>query len=171
MSTVKHIIFDLDDTLLDTSQLLIPIRDTPEFFTRIEQPLPLISGAIENLRYLKKRYRLHLLTQGRPSIQEIKISSLNIQPFFESIHIADPTQNQTKNEYFEKFSERFSALSKEVMSIGNRKSTDLGPAKERGFYTCWFAYGEHVSEEIGNTNEKPDFIVFNHFEMIKKCQL
>jgi putative hydrolase of the HAD superfamily len=171
MSTVKHLIFDLDDTLLDTTQLLLPIKDTPEFFKRIAEPLPLMPGALENLKYLKNRYKLHLLTQGNPQLQEIKIRSLNISSFFDSIWIADPKKNQGKKEYFASFCEAHSALAKEVMSIGNRKSTDIGPAKEMGFYTCWFAYGEHSSEEISNPNEKPDFIILNHFEMIKTCRL
>ena len=171
MSTVKHLIFDLDDTLLDTTGLLIPIKDTPEFFKKIESELPLMPGALQNLMQLKSKYHLHLLTQGRPHLQAIKLKSLAIEPFFETVTIIDPAQQQSKADYFKKFKESCGCQPDQVISIGNRKSTDLGPAKEVGFKTCWFAYGEHVSEPEMNFSEKPDFIIYNHFEMIKVCQL
>ena len=157
MSTIKHLIFDLDDTLLDTTGLLIPLKDTPNFLSRISEPLPLMPGAWENLQYLKSKYRLYLLTQGQKELQKIKIKSLGIESLFHSIDIMDPHLNQTKRQYFESFTERFGALAQEVMSIGNRRSTDIGPAKEMGFVTCWFAYGEHQDEEIKNPNEKTNF--------------
>lgn len=166
-----HLIFDLDDTLLDTSGLLIPIKDTPEFEKRIQEPLPLLPGASENLRYLSSKYQLHLLTQGRPHFQNQKITSLGISHFFKSITICDPTKGQNKFDYFSKFLQQYPALPTQVMSIGNRRSTDLGPAKAQGYWTCWFAYGEHQDEPIQSPSEKPDFIISHHFEMIKKCQL
>lgn len=171
MSIVKHLIFDLDDTLLDTTKLLIPIKDSPEFLNRIKSPLPLMPGARENLEYLFSKYTLHLLTQGRPQLQKQKIQSLEIEAFFSSITIVDPNQHENKPEYFRTFCALHPTQPSLVMSIGNRKLTDLGPAKEVGFKTCWFAYGEHIDEESTSPFEKPDFIISNHFEMIKTCQL
>jgi FMN phosphatase YigB (HAD superfamily) len=170
-NSLKHLIFDLDDTLLDTTQLLIPYRDSPLFLKKIQEPLPLMEGALDNLKSLQKKYTLHLLTQGRPPLQEKKIQSLSISSFFKTITIVNPFLEETKKDFFQKFCSLHYCQPQEVMSIGNRKSTDLGPAKECGFTTCWFAYGEHLNEPITQECEKPDFIIYHHFEMIKECQL
>jgi len=170
MSSIRYIIFDLDDTLLDTSQLLIPIRQTEHFFDRIQQPLPLMPGASENLQYLSSKYNLYLLTQGQRQIQEQKITSLQIRQYFKSVDIVDGP-DQTKTDYFAIFCEKLKCRPNEVLSVGNRRSTDIGPAKNQGFWTCWFAYGEHLTEPIQSPNEKPDFIIHDHFEMIIKCRL
>ena len=168
----EHLIFDLDDTLLDTSGLLIPIKDTPYFIERLSLKLPLLPGAEDNLNYLKTKYTLHLLTQGRPELQQMKIESLGIAHLFTAICIIDPQKNEQKSDFFSRFLQHQPQVNPQsVLSIGNRKSTDLGPAKRQGFRTCWFAYGEHQNEPVQSPEEIPDFIVTHHFEMIKVCQL
>lgn len=169
---IRHIIFDLDDTLIDTTGLLIPIKDSPLFLKTLSNPLPLLPGAYDNLTYLKnKNYQLHLLTQGRPHLQKLKIQNTNIEPFFASWTICDPSLQQTKAQYFNHFLHTVHAHPNQIMSIGNRRSTDLEPAKKLGYQTCWFAYGEHIDEIVTSPFAKPDFIIHNHFEMIKVCKL
>lgn len=167
---VKAIVFDLDDTLLDTTGLLIPIANTPEFEARIQQPLPLLPGALENLTYLQERYRLFLLTQGRTRFQQMKVQSLRIENFFEQIEIVDPQSGQQKSSVFEKWSKTYFA-GQVFLSIGNRKSTDLRPAKKLGGQTCWFRFGEHENEPEEDAADKPDFVVQSHFELIAECGL
>lgn len=169
---IKHIIFDLDDTLIDTTGLLIPIKDTPQFLEVLSQPIDLLPGATENLIFLKnKNYHLHLLTQGRPHLQTLKVKNSHIESFFETITICDPSLNQTKAHFFRDFITTTHPLAHEILSIGNRQSTDLIPAKLLGCQTCWFAYGEHIDEVTTSPFEKPDFIISSHFEMIKVCNL
>lgn len=169
---IKHIIFDLDDTLIDTTGLLIPIKDTPQFLEVLSQPIPLLAGAADNLKYLKnKNYHLHLLTQGRPPLQNLKIKNSYVNTYFESLTICDPTLDQTKAHYFSQFLQNTHPNASEILSVGNRQSTDLVPAKQLGFQTCWFAYGEHIDEILTSPFEKPDFIIQNHFEMITVCKL
>ena len=55
---IQLIVFDLDDTLLDTWRLLIPIARTQAFEDRIKQELPLMPGALENLKALSGKYKL-----------------------------------------------------------------------------------------------------------------
>ncbi|MCS6837427.1 MAG: HAD family hydrolase [Bdellovibrionaceae bacterium] len=172
MGYFKHIIFDLDDTLLDTSQILIPIRsDEAQFWKRLQEPLPLLPGALDNLNYLKRKYILHLLTQGKKKYQEQKIRSMNISEFFSQITIIETEQSQTKEDFFATFCDKYQIPPHQVLSVGNRLSTDLGPAKKYGMMTCWFCYGEGQDEEAQNYYEKPDFIIRHHYEMIKKCRL
>ena len=93
---IKAIVFDLDDTLLDTTTLLIPIARTPAFYERIRKPLPLMEGSRQNLDYLVKKYPLFLLTMGDLESQKAKIKSLGIENYFQDLFFVDPNQTETK---------------------------------------------------------------------------
>ena len=167
----KLIIFDLDDTLLDTTGLLIPIARTPAFEARILQPLPLMPWAEENLEYLKKRYDLILLTQGRSEAQAQKVKSLGIGHFFKQQYIANPEEQKPKSYYFSEIVQSLQSPPDSVLSIGNRRSTDIRAAKKYGAKTCLFKYGKHQHEEVQCPEDIPDFEVFSHQELISTCQL
>lgn len=171
MKKIKLIVFDLDDTLLDTTQLLIPIARTPAFEERIRQPLPLMPGALENLEYLKDRYILALLTQGRIDAQMQKVKSLGIGHYFKEQYFADPAQNHTKGLFFAKVIQHFNLHPEEALSIGNRRKTDIREAKRVGTQTCLFNYGEHIDEVAEVPEDVPDFEVQNHQELIDVCRL
>ena len=167
----KLIIFDLDDTLLDTTGILIPIARTPAFEERIRQPLPLLPGALENLQILSKKYDLVLLTQGRTDAQKLKVSSLGISPFFKDQFFADPIRNENKTHWFLKIRDRWNISSHEMLSIGNRLTTDIREAKKMGAQTCLFKYGEHQNEVMELPEDRPDFEVDNHQDLIRICHL
>ncbi len=169
MTKIDIIVFDLDDTLLDTSRLLLPISNTPEFEKKISEKLPLMEGAQSNLDYLFKKYRLVLLTQGKREIQFAKIQSLGISNFFYKILFADLALNEKKEDYFRQISEWVQPGSR-FLSIGNRISTDLIPAKRFQALTCHFRYGEHLEEKV-QSEQASDFVINNHKELILKCNL
>lgn len=168
---IKIIVFDLDDTLLDTTNILIPIARTPEFEKRIREPLPLLEGALENLEYLKNKYTLALLTQGRIDAQMQKVQSLGIGHYFQEQFFADPLQHHTKGAFFSQIIETFQVKPNEVLSIGNRRATDIREAKKVGAQTCLFMYGEHLQEPAEVPEDIPDFQVQSHAELIDVCQL
>jgi len=169
--TLKLIVFDLDDTLLDTTELLIPIARTPAFEARILQPLPLMPLAIENLEYLKTRYTLVLLTQGRIDAQMQKVKSLNIGSYFKEQFFADPTQAKPKSLFFGRILLDFEVHPSQALSIGNRRSTDIREAKKIGYKTCLFKYGEHQNEGIEVPEDQPDYEVSSHKDLISVCHL
>ncbi len=171
MSGIKLIVFDLDDTLLDTTTLLIPIARTQAFEDRIRQPLPLMADALANLQYLKDRYILTLLTQGRIDAQMQKVKSLGIGSFFKEQFFADPTQAKPKGLFFQQIVSDFEVHPEQALSIGNRRSTDIREAKKIGYKTCLFKYGEHQNEGIDVPEDKPDFEVHSHKELITTCRL
>lgn len=167
---IKYIFFDLDDTLLDTSHLLIPIAGTEKYYEQIKQSLPLMANSELTLNYLKNNHELFLITQGDPEIQQQKIKSLEIAKFFKEIVIVNPKLNETKLMAFSRLREKYQMKPFEFLSIGNRKSTDLRFAKMLGGYTCLFHHGEHMNEEIIIPEDQPDFIVNNHQELLNLCQ-
>ncbi len=163
---LKAIIFDLDDTLLDTTQLLIPIRHSPLFLQTISMPLPLMEGAAQTLQALSQKFNLYLLTQGKPEYQSLKVKNTGIEYFFNKIYFVNPELSQTKEEFFLKIMTENDLQANYVMSIGNRTLTDIGPAKKIGLKTCWFAYGEHLNEAPLSDFEKADHVVYNHSQLL-----
>ena len=168
---IKALIWDLDDTLLDTTRLLIPIARTPAFEKRIREPLPLMPGAAENLQILSAKYLCFLLTFGRVDAQKQKLESMKIQSFFRTCYFVDPQRNESKGQYFKQIPLDWNLKPEEVLSIGNRRSTDIGEAKDQKLVTCHFRYGEHQDEPILRPEDKADFEVHEHRELIKICHL
>lgn len=156
------IVFDLDDTLLDTTQHLIPIRNSPLFEQRLSQPLPLLPGALESLKYFQNKGRMFLLTQGRKDYQQLKIETLGISKYFEQIFICEPDKGESKALIFKKLY-RLLKTDTISISIGNRPETDLFPAQDIGFKTVWFKYGEGSDTKLDV--QKPDFTVTNHKQL------
>jgi FMN phosphatase YigB (HAD superfamily) len=133
--------------------------------------LPMLDGALENLKYLSTRYTLVLLTQGNPQVQSQKIGSLSIRVFFKKIYICDSNKGETKAQYFKQILKDFSLPAEQCLSIGNRRSTDIRFAKQLGYKTCLHIYGEHSQEAAMLVEDKADFEFSNHQELTKICQL
>lgn len=167
----QALIFDLDDTLLDTSRLLIPIARTPEYERRILEPLPLMEGARENLQLLSQKYHLSLVTLGNPRVQMSKIQSLGVADFFRLIEIVDTALDPSKTKAFRHISEMTGIGPAHVLSIGNRRSTDIRAAKVLGMRGCLFRHGEHQHEVPEGPDDIPDFEVAHHRDLIRVCNL
>ena len=169
--TITSIAFDLDDTLLDTSRILIPVAGTPEFESLIGKPLPLMPGAKDNLESLKNKYRLFLVTQGDQKVQNQKIASLGIESYFREIYVAKAVPADAKRECFSKIFSTHHLLPQQMLAIGNRRSSEIRQAKKLGAWTCLMHHGEHINEPIEEPEDIPDFEIFNHQQLIKICQL
>lgn len=223
----KSLAFDLDDTLLDTSGLLVPMASRraceamlaaglrctldecmqaraelatelshTEIFTRIvnrfgtnqqgkavhdaleefynpqvPESLPLMAGALENLKTLKSNYKLFLVTVGSIPSQEKKIKALNIAPFFDGIYILNGFLGEKKDSAFRDIVRKQGHDPKHLLSIGNRLSSEIRDGKRIGADTCYFAYGEHVGEKPQYPEDYPDFTVSHHKDLIATCGL
>ena len=227
MQKYKSLAFDLDDTLLDTSGLLVPmaakksceamiaaglqcelkdclqmrqelaanlshteiftqianrfgtnqkgkaIHDALEKFYNPEFPetLPLMSGAIDNLQKLGQSYNLFLVTMGAPEAQMRKIKALNIEKHFKKIYILNGFIGERKESAFLDIIKNMQHRPNELLSIGNRLSSEIRDGKKVGADTCYFAYGEHVGETPRCPEDHPDFTITQHKDLIPQCGL
>ncbi len=227
MKKYKAIAFDLDDTLLDTTNLLVPMASRnaclamiaeglqcdveichqmrqdlsnqmshPEIFEKIvktfgcknektaiakaiqtfyspEIPLrlPLMSGAEQNLQSLQGHYKLFLVTMGNFKTQQKKIQSLGISKYFKEAFIVDGLKGERKEMAFKKILQQENIRPDELLSIGNRLSSEIRDGKKCGAETCHFSYGEHEGETPQTSFDHPDFTITEHKELIKTCAL
>ncbi len=227
--TFAHLVFDLDDTLLDTYGQLLPkasqeacekmiqvglatdlrsclmardeIAQTPgrrhlfesivqrfgttgtsadevadagfkAFYDRkVETTISLFPGLRETLHDLRNKYGLHLVTAGHPETQEAKLQILKMRELFDSMTIVNTFANETKRQAFEKIAARTEKPAARHLSIGNRLDTDIAPAKEIGWTTCWVRYGEYAKSTPLSPTEKPDFTISKITELIRACRL
>lgn len=227
MSSIKCIAFDLDDTLLDTSGILVPEASRracqaminyglecelqqcldlrgqltidhshTEIFpiiaeryscTQPEQAiaaairefynpeipdfLPPLPGVIENLEYLSTKYQLFVVTMGNQATQLKKVNALKISHYFEKIYVVDSLQQQKKRKAFEDIIASHNIQPEELLSIGNRISSEIRDANVLGAKSCHFYFGEHRDEPFGTPFDKPHFIIKNHRELRSTCNL
>jgi protein MpaA len=162
---IDYIVLDLDDTLLNTSELLLPIKEHRDYLNYIAKKLPLMAEALNNLVYLRSKFELILLTYGDEKIQKQKIKSLAIEKYFSRIEICPNDSFLGKEDFFKSLSDR------SFMSIGNRIKTDLAPAKEFGGWTCLFSHGEHEKENELQPKAIVDYKIKSHLDLIQECSL
>lgn len=227
MTRYKSIAFDLDDTLLDTSGLLVPeaskqaceamiaaglqcsleeclrlrremaanhshtdiftrianqfgatqkgkaIHDALERFYNPQVPstLPLLPGSLENILNLKSKYNLFLVTMGAHETQSRKIKALGIAEHFQKIYILNGFIGERKESAFRDLVQISGHRPEQMLSIGNRLSSEIRDGKKIGADTCYFAYGEHLGEEPQLPEDHPDFTITHHKELISTCGL
>lgn len=227
MLQFKSLAFDLDDTLLDTTQLLIPnaveracqamlaaglrcslqeclkmrsemaadhshteifttiarhfganqqakaVQDAlAEFYNpQIAAQLPLMPGALENIEKLKLNYSLYLVTMGTSEGQTKKIKSLDIEKYFKKIFILNSFSGEKKETAFREILGLENHPPHQLLSIGNRLSSEIRDGKRVGARTCYFAHGEHLGEKPRFPEDHPDFTIHHHRELIQTCGL
>ncbi len=227
----RCLVFDLDDTLLDTWHLLVPraaqsvcsamvtaglnctvsecldereqylhrqprgnaythlvqtfglrpeapskdelVRLGQQAYHQFEVPedLKLIEGVATMLAHLRPRYHLHLVTSGRPDIQQKKMATLNLANQFERIWIVNPYQGQTKQNAFIQILQTEKCAPQELLCIGNRLDLEIKEAKQLGCKTCYVQYGEYASDRPSASDEQPDFQLMHITDLITICQL
>ncbi len=223
----RSIAFDLDDTLLDTSGLLVPaaarracqaminagvpcdlstcleirqemaadhshtdifktiahrfgaqqnlsaIESALEAFYNPEIPttLPLLPGSLANIEKLKTSYQLYLVTMGSEKAQREKIKALNIERHFKKIYILNGFKGEKKEQAFLEILRIEGHSSHQLLSIGNRLSSEIRDGKRVGADTCYFAYGEHLGETPQFPEDNPDYTISHHKDLIITCGL
>lgn len=217
----KAIIFDLDDTLLNTSEYILPQAElescqaminaglkadlqsllslrkklhfekpevpviplmveklevpdelaskviaagnTAFYHREIKEPLVLYNGAQDLLEELCQDVKLFLVTAGDKKTQMQKVEGLYLEEYFEKIYVVDPLKAGQKFYSFSEIQDAYDLMSDKILSVGNRISSDLSPAKRLNWRTCWIKQGEYNS--VGELSKDVDF-TFNSIDQL-----
>lgn len=118
--------------------LAAALRDTYE--RNLSQGHWFMPGAEAMLEELKGKYRLFLCSNGTPVVQEGRLKSSGIGPYFEKVFISEVIgYNKPAREYFERcFAEIPGLELSRCIIIGDSLSSDIQGGINAGIRSCWF---------------------------------
>jgi len=151
----KLCIFDLDDTLYDTSNRLD--RVTPNFET-----MKLYPGALEVLS--DASVPKILVTYGNTDLQNKKIETLGVRSFFKEILIC-PTVAEKLNLFKEIIKKSNIQNPEEVAVIGDRRDGEIRYGNMLGFTTIYLKAGKYKDLEAKDDLEIPNFTILSLSEL------
>ena len=147
---MKILIFDLDDTLFDTSsQLDETYKNLPNI-----RPFPETEEVLKQNNFKKV-----LVSRGNPQIQEEKINVLNIKQFFDDIVWC--RKDEDKLSCFRSIINKYKANKQDIYVIGNRIDSEIRYGKMLGLRTIHFMHGKYASLKPQNRFEIADHRIKN----------
>lgn len=122
----------------ENSVLAAELRDTYE--RNLSQGHWFVEGAEQMLDELKDKYRLFLCSNGTAVVQEGRLRSSGIAPFFEEIFVSEKLgYNKPAKEYFDRCFSAIPGLDKSrCIIVGDSLSSDIQGGINAGIRTCWF---------------------------------
>ena len=110
-----------------------------------------VDGAEELLEALKDKYELYIVSNGNASVQDRRLKSAGIIPYFKDIFISERVGfNKPSAEFFDACFEHISGFEKDkAIIVGDRLSSDILGGINAGVKTCWFnPNGEEPDPDI-----------------------
>lgn len=110
-----------------------------------------IPGAVELLKELYGQYALYLVSNGTAAVQDGRIKSAGIAPYFKEIFISERMGlHKPQKEFFTYCFERIPGISVDhTIIIGDSLTSDILGGNHAKIHTCWFnPKGKPVRNDI-----------------------
>jgi putative hydrolase of the HAD superfamily len=105
---------DLAKTINDAYLLMSPYKTK------------LLEGTLDLLDYLKDKYTLHIVTNGFPEVQHIKMSNSGLLPYFQELFISEEIgYNKPDKKIFEHIFEKLNTTAENCIMIGDSWEADI----------------------------------------------
>lgn len=113
-----------------------------------------LPGAREAVEQLSKKYKLYITSNGTAWVQRSRLSSTDLEPFFQDIFISQEIgYNKPAREFFDGCFARIPNFDpKRTMIVGDSLSSDILGGKNAGIATCWVDPGQKPFGSI-----RPDY--------------
>ena len=97
-------------------------------------------GAEELLHKLRGNYRLFICSNGSQSVQDGRITSAGIAPYFENIFISEHMDgNKPEARFFEQCFREIPGFERShAIILGDSLTSDIRGGKNAGILSCWF---------------------------------
>jgi putative hydrolase of the HAD superfamily len=124
------------------------------------------SNVVPALNELKKKYKIAILSDA-PRIQAwTRLAAMNIQDKFDIVVTFDDTKTRKPDRKpFLYVLKKLHLKPEECLMVGDSLKKDITPAKKLGFKTAFAKYGMNTIEK---TNVKPDYVMNNIEDILKK---
>ena len=116
-----------------------------------------IPGAEALLEALHGEYRLFICSNGTAVVQEGRLKSAGIGPYFEEIFISEEIGfNKPSVEFFNRCFDKIPDFCRDrTVIIGDSLSSDILGGINAGIKTCWF----NPQERPGRADINPDYVI------------
>lgn len=113
-----------------------------------------VDGAPELLEELKDKYELYIVSNGTASVQDRRIESAGIAPYFKDIFISERLgADKPTKRFFDLAFSRIEGFERDkAVIVGDRLSSDILGGINAGIKTCWF----NPKRLPGNADIRPD---------------
>ncbi len=114
-----------------------------------------LPGAEEAVHRLSKKYRLYIASNGTASVQEGRLASANLYPYFEKVFISQTLGvNKPAKEFFDLCFAQIPDFDPEkAMIVGDSLTSDILGGINAGIATCWV----NPQHKPGNPDIQPDY--------------
>ena len=130
----------------------------------LEQPVELIEGVAETLRYLHPRHDLLLFTKGHSEEQKLKIDRSGLAPYFR--HTAIVKEKDVAS--YRGLVERCGLEPRRTWMIGNSPRSDINPALELGLNAVYIPHPRIWSLEAEEIRHGPGrLLVLQKFSALR----
>jgi putative hydrolase of the HAD superfamily len=111
-----------------------------QYLSRAPKGSFLKENCIEVLDYLKKNYKLHIITNGFKESQHVKIDGANLRGYFDQIIISDEHGLIKPEEAIFRLAEKLAGASRhECVMIGDSLESDIEGALNAGWEAIYFS--------------------------------
>lgn len=142
---------EIDKSTLMRERFLFPFRLFDEvteelsskmnkdFLDRVRFKKRTVDGAIALLDYLKRKYKLHIISNGFSEVQYTKMDSAGLTSYFDKVILSDAVGiNKPHPGIFNFALNEVGANADQTIMIGDNLQTDIVGAKNSGIDQIWF---------------------------------
>lgn len=125
----------------------------------------LMEQAAETIAYIRHKYKLGLITNGKTAIQYGKVDRLGIRSEFDFILVSEEVGvKKPDNQIFEMAIGRLGLKAEECLYIGDHPRNDIQGASQAGMKTIWIQVNQPWIEEL---TVKPAYTIKKLGELVE----
>ncbi len=128
-----------------------------QYLARMTDVHILVPNCLEVLDVLKKKYTMHIISNGFIEVQYGKLENTGLAPYFDKVILSEQVKVQKPNRaIFEHAVKNANARKNQSLMIGDNPEADIKGARDFGMDQVWFQYGTTGSPEFEPTYKIKD---------------